>query len=51
MLEFKVPQSFLEFFAVDKVTKNGIRLGAWPEDVYAGCHDLMGHKVKVAIRA
>lgn len=44
----KCPSSFAPFVSIDKVTTTGVRLGAWPEGVYAGRQMAgLGHRVKL----
>lgn len=42
----RAPQSFAPWIAIDKITATGIRLGAWPADVYAGRLTIWGERLQ-----
>lgn len=41
-----VPDSFAQFVAVDKLTPTAIRMGAWPEAIYAGRVSIYGEVIR-----
>lgn len=45
IVSWPVSASFLPFLAVDKLNPNAIRLGAWPEHVYAGRLSTLGERL------